>query len=626
MRARNDFLVAFSMVLCAASLSSQGRRLVTETAEFTGAAAPAGWVVADGSYLSPEYSNAVGRIAFSYGAAEGVQLGEAQLFAIGHAGGAETQIASVNTLTAGASFDFPAVSDYRRFRVAADGLSLATFSATWLDTRLDAPTNIVATALTTDSLEVSWAPVEGAGSYRVAVWTNVIVGADAGSVVWEDAMPGATNGASSTRMSDAKFSSCFANAGWTRSEKAGYSTDENGTIRIGITGESGWLQTPPIDVSGPGAAIRFRARIGESNANPVMRVELISGNATSLIAEVALDSQLKEYLLAIPGWKNGDSVRFNSFASGDRRTVLGGFAFVTGYSEGVSSPVIVSEEIVAGGTSCTIVGLQPVPVCVGVSAIDGDNVPSEMSAGVEVDLANPPPRVMLNACPLSSLEGHLYSQDFDSLAYVTSTSDGSEWKNGSTLPFWQAFQDGLEVDTVSLYKGGNATGARFLVLATNENDVVRALGARVRGGTTTAWGLAFTNDTDFAVILTNVAYSTQQWGFANNTNQLLSCEYLVTNRLDWIVGFDDGWHTCDETEAQVFGDETHQMPETTNVDYVPPERIRIAPGEVFYLKWVFHPPAKGSSALMAIDDLSVRFDVPEHGFLMRLVKSQEPTR
>ena len=122
--------------------------------------------------------------------------------------------------------------------------------------------------------------------------------------------------------------------------------------------------------------------------------------------------------------------------------------------------------------------------------------------------------------------------------------------------------------------------------------------------------------------MTNVSYSAQQWGFANTTNQLLACEYLVTNRLDWIVNLTEGWQTCAETEAQVFDAGTHAMPESTSVDYVPAEQIRIAPGEVLYLKWTFHPPAKGSSALMAIDDLAVWFKIPEQGFLMRFVKHQ----
>ena len=229
---------AYSLVMAVflSFMSALAGGLVTETAEFSGADVPAGWSVSDGSYLSPEYSNAVSRIALSYGTSGG-QAGSARLFAIDHASSVEAQIASVNTATTSAAFDFPGSSDYRQFRIATDGLALSSFSATWPDTRPDAPSNVVATALTTESLEVSWDAVDGASGYSVSVWTNVVVGASAGAVAWEDSLPGATNGASSTRMSDTKFNNCFANAGWTRSDKAGYPTGEDGTIRIGITGD-----------------------------------------------------------------------------------------------------------------------------------------------------------------------------------------------------------------------------------------------------------------------------------------------------------------------------------------------------------------------------------------------------
>ena len=618
---RNGLSVAFSMALCAMSMSALAGGLVTETAEFSGADVPAGWNVSDGSYLSPEYSNSVSRIALSYGATGG-QVGTAQLFAIDHASSAETQIASVNTATTGAAFDFPGSSDYRRFRIATDGLALTSFSATWPDTRPDAPSNVVATALTTDSLEVSWDAVEGAVGYRVSVWTNVVVGASEGTVVWEDSLPGATNGASTTRMSDAKFNACFAHTGWTRSDKAGYPTGEDGTIRMGTTGDSGWLQTPPIDVaSDSGVLFRFRAKIGSSNTNPQMLVERISGDSTTIIGEVILTSELKEHVLVVPDWKSGDSIRFNSFASGDRRTIIGAVALVSGYSAGTSSPVVVKEVPVADGTATTIDGLPPaVPVFVGVRAIDAGGVSSATSAGVEVDLANPMPRATLNAWPVSSSADSTCRQDFDSVAGATMTSGDKDFYNGVTIPFMQAWQGNDAATKFAHYAGGNQTGAKFVALATNINESTRAFGARGKQDTTMTWGLAFTNDTGSTIFLTNVSYSAQQWGFANTTNQLLSCEYLVTNRLDWIVNFTEGWQPCATTEARVLA--THGMPEATAVNYVPEEQIRIAPGEVLYLKWTFHPPAKGSSALMAIDDLAVRFKIPEQGFLMRFVKHQ----
>lgn len=608
---------------CLFSMSALAGGVVTETADFSGVDVPAGWSVSDGVYLSPEYSNAVSRIALSYGATGG-QTGTAQLLAINHASSAETQIASLNTATTGAAFDFPGTSDYRRFRIATDGLALANFSATWPDTRPDAPSNVAATALTTDSLEASWDAVEGATGYRVSVWTNVVVGASAGTVAWEDSLPGATNGAASTRMSDAKFNACFSHAGWTRSEKAGYPTGEDGTIRMGTTGDSGWLQTPPIDVaSDSGMLFRFHAKIGSSNTNPQMLVERISGNSTDVIGEVTLTSELKEHVLVVSDWNSGDSIRFNSFASGDRRTIIGAVALVSGYSVGTFSPVVVKEVPVADGTATTIDGLPPaVPVFVGVRVIDAGGVSSSVSAGVEVDLANPPPRATLNAWTVSSPADSTYRQDFDSVAGATMTSGDKDFYNGVTIPFWQAWQDIDAVTKFAYYAGGNQTGAKFVALATNINESTRAFGARGKQDATMTWGLAFTNKTGSTISLTNVSYSAQQWGFANTTNQLFTCEYLVTNRLDWIVNFSEGWQTCAENEARVFAAGTYAMPDSTAVNYEPAEQIRIAPGEVLYLKWTFHPPAKGSSALMAIDDLTVRFKVPEQGFLMRIVKHQ----
>ncbi len=617
---RNKLVCLLGIVACALSLSAFAGKLVTETADFSGAAVPSGWTVSDGGYLSPEYSNAVSRIALSYGTSGAGASGTAQLFAVDHASSAETQIASVNAATTGAAFDFPAASDYRRFRIAADGLTLTSFSATWLDTRLDAPSNVVATALTTDSLEVSWDAVSGAASYRVSVWTNVVVGASAGNIVWEDPLPGATNGASSTRMSDTKFNACFAHAGWTRSDKAGYPTGEDGTIRMGITGESGWLQTPPIEVSDSGIAVVFHAKAGASNAQSMnMLVERVSGEDAVAVGEVELTTEMKEFRVLVPEWNSGDCIRFNSLAAGDRRTVLGAVALLSGYSAGVASPVVIREVSVSDATSCVIDGLpEAVPVFVGVSAVDSDGVPSERSAGVEVDLANPPPRATLNACPLGGLDGdHVYVQVFDPLAAITATTGDKDFFNGITLPYWQLWQDLDPATKLSFYAGGNQTGAKFVALSTNMNESARAFGARGKQDTTMTWGLAFTNDTDSAVALTNVSYSAQQWGFANTTNQLLSFKCLVTNRLDWIVAFDEGWQPCAETEAGVFGAGTYAMPEATAVDYVPSAGIRIQPGEVLYLKWTLHPPAKGSSALMAIDDVKVGFQVNPPGLTIQ---------
>ena len=91
---RNKPVCILEIVACVLSLSVLAGRLVTETADFSGLAVPSGWTVSDGIYLSPEYSNAVSRIALSYGTPGAGQSGAAQLFAVDHASGAETRCRS----------------------------------------------------------------------------------------------------------------------------------------------------------------------------------------------------------------------------------------------------------------------------------------------------------------------------------------------------------------------------------------------------------------------------------------------------------------------------------------------------------------------------------------------------
>ena len=227
---------------------------------------------------------------------------------------------------------------------------------------------------------------------------------------------------------------------------------------------------------------------------------------------------------------------------------------------------------------------------------------------------------VLNAMQISTLSGNTYAQNFDSLAHLTISSSDVAFFNGVTVPFLQAWQDGIATSNIVHYAGGNQTGARLLALSTNVSSNVRAFGARGRQGVAMSWGISFTNDTDVAVNLTGVTYSAQQWGFANTTNQALAFSCLVTNRLDWIVNWTDGWYPCAETDAEVFGAE-HDIPESTVVDYMATDGIRIAPGEVLYLKWTFFPPAKGHSSVMAIDDLKVTFKFAAQPLFIKIVQN-----
>ena len=223
------------------------------------------------------------------------------------------------------------------------------------------------------------------------------------------------------------------------------------------------------------------------------------------------------------------------------------------------------------------------------------------------------------AFPLSALSEGAYTQDFDSLAAITASTGDKEWLNGMTLPYWQAWS-GADPAEKFTYNGGAATASGFYALASNRNDQVRAFGARAKQGLTMTWGMAFTNDTDWTICLSNVAYSAQQWGFANTTDHALVCSYLVSDRLDWFANMPDGWVKCSETAAQCLKDVSHDTPVCTAVDYAPSGRVRIPSGSVLLLKWTFKPPASGSSALMAIDNIRVAFEEMPRPLMIRLAE------
>ena len=493
------------------------------------------------------------------------------------------------------------------------------------ETRLAAPTNISAAALATDSLEVSWDTVEGASGYTVSVWTNRVTGASDGTESWVDDFSNAiAGGTSSGAISSTTFNSSYSDTqGWECGAYI-YPSTNNSAIRIGGADKTkgGVLASPPLSAGNWHLRMRaWRYRSEDGTEMPIMRV---SAGSTSLVSVVSFTQEpavSEEFVIELPTLNADDRLLFCSFTNKSPRVILDRVALVSGYSAGTFMPDVIREESVAGATSCAITNLpRSVSVFVGVTAIGENGTSSEMSESVQVDLAHPPPRAELNACPVSSLASRVYSQDFNSLAAISATTGDKAWLNGTTLPYWQAWQDG-EAVTKFAYSGGNQTVAKFVALATNIAESARSFGARTRQGTTMTWGMAFTNDTDVTMILSRVSFSWQQWGFANTTNQAFAFECLVTNQLDWIVNFTDGWRVCDEAETEVFGDTPHDMPVSASVDYAPSNETRIAPGEVLYFKWTFLPPTKGASALMAIDDLGVAFEAVARPTLIRFVRT-----
>ena len=228
----------------------------------------------------------------------------------------------------------------------------------------------------------------------------------------------------------------------------------------------------------------------------------------------------------------------------------------------------------------------------------------------------------LRGFQLSAIAGETYEQNFDSLAEATSTSGGKDWLNGITLPHWQAWKGGDAIAAFS-YNGGKIRTGGVYALASDIKDLNRALGGFSTREATVSWGIVFTNDTDAAIRLAGVMCSAQQWGFANTNEHVFSLSFMVTNRMDWIANFPDGWSGCCDTVARVYGDaSSHPVPAVTQMAYSPAVPPCIEPGEVLLLKWSVHPPTSGYCAMMAIDDLTVTFTRNPRPFVLHIVEGK----
>ena len=596
-------------LLAVLACMSPASAVTTQTADFTGAEPPAGWTVANGEYRSPEYAGAVDKIVLCYAGADASASATVHAFPANAAG---VDIATFTAASSGASFDFPETTAFRSFRIAtANGLALSSFTAYVAPNALDVPLGVsISNNVTGTSFDAAWDAVEGATGYRVYVWTNVVTGASAGTTVWQETMPGATNASSSTKLTDAKFNACFENMGWTRSDKAGYPTGEDGTIRIGTSGDNGWIQTPVLHYAADGMAVRFQAKANATNTKSMdIAVERISGETVTLAGTATLTTEMQEFTVALPDWRNGDSIRFNSITNGDRRTIIGTVVVIAGISAGHSEPMYIVNGLDVGvATAHSFSNLPSVPVQFAVEAYGRRGVSSEKTDAVVVDLSNPDPVPVLNACPLSSLVGNTYAQNFDGTAAATSTSGDKDLLNGTTVLYWQWFKNALAAGTFKWNAGSVTTGGIY-ALSTNQNEAVRAVGAYSTKDNEFSFGIAFTNDTGKAMKLVSLAYLAQQWGFANTTNQTLSVSAKVVDGLDWISAYVDGWTQLAATESVVYGaGEPHDTPDSTSVTVNPAGGISIASGHVLMLKWTIRSLNGGKPSMMGIDDVTVTFE------------------
>lgn len=598
-------------VLSALSVASYGASPVV--ADFTAGEAPEGWTLENGEYRSPDYPGAVDRIELRYSGADAAASFVVRAFT---EKGDGTDVATIASASCGVSFDFPETTDFRSFRIApADGFALSSFAAYVSASELDAPSGVtISNNITGTSFDAAWDAVDGATGYRVYVWTNVVAGASAGIEVWKETFANAPEKASSVPFKD-EFTDDGA-PGWTY-EKA-YASISNGAVRIGTTSDKGVLVSPPL-AAFPETPLTLRVTAWRQTAGDGvdMPVGVVSGDETNIVGVVSLGDEPMAHHVALPDLKAEDRIAlFSPTNKASARVIIDDVAILSGYSEGWNEPsYIVNGLDVGNALSHSFAALPSVPVQFAVEAYGRRGVSSDRTEAEEVDLANPDKVAILNACPLTSLASESYTQDFDSLAEITKATGVKDWLNGTTLPYWQAYKDADAVDSFN-YNGGGITSGGLYALAADRNNPGRALGAYSTQNDEFSFGMAFTNDTGNAMMLSSLSYLAQQWGFKNDTKQTMSVSVKVVDSLDWISAHADGWTEIVSTQSDVYADDAaHDTPVSTSVEIDPADRIPVAPGRVLLLKWTVHSLKSGKPGMMGIDDVEVGFGPgPETGF------------
>lgn len=617
--------LAAALLASLAALTAAGVP-VTEVADLAGDAPPAGWTLSGGAWTSPEYPYPVSSVSLSWSAQGADGCADVSADA---GGGAWTPLASLRAAATGATLRLPAEAGFRSFRVAQSDVALSSFSATWTDPRLPAPQGVSAVALSEESVEVSWSPVEGAASYLVTVWTNAVAGASDGQVAWSDGFTNAAAGAASTSaVTTERFNDSYADvAGW-ECLACVYPSTSAGAVRIGGSdrAKAGSLLTPPLPAGDWHLRLRaWRYGADDGTEMPVMRVSGCETGLVGVLSFSAASTEPEELTLALPALAEGDRLMLRSFTNRTPRVVVDSVSLLSGYSAGMSTPVAVASASVAGAASCTVGGLpRGAVVHVGVAAVGDDGLQGVASdGGADADLSDPPPRAVLNAVPVSSLADLAYAQDFEGLA-----SAGTSWLNGTTLPFWQAFRaEGGTATPVGKLSGssGAATAGGIYRLSSDAYAHGCAIGACAAKGTGYAWGIAFTNDTAGRVSLTNLSFRAAQWGFGNTVAQGLRLSVLVTNELVDIACA-GGWAEMDDLRFDApFSDgaarDAPEGEELSSAVY----GVTMQPGDVLALRWSFERPSgqAGSSAMLGIDDVRAGFSRRERGLVISVASAAD---
>ena len=212
-----------------------------------------------------------------------------------------------------------------------------------------------------------------------------------------------------------------------------------------------------------------------------------------------------------------------------------------------------------------------------------------------------------------SMSGGTYHQGFDGLA---NSGAANRWTDNLTLPGWYVSKS-VSPNAVTNYianAGSLTTGSLYSYGATAGAN--RALGVLVSSASGNfAFGVRFTNDTEFAQSNLLVSVTGEQWRNANAAAQALVFSYQtgagLTNAdaaaaLAWTPAAALNFTT------PVFGGSAGAVDGTAAANQiiftnVPLAGVAVQAGQEIFLRWLLARPGSGSSPGVAIDNLTVSF-------------------
>jgi hypothetical protein len=578
---------------------------------------PEGWSLsADGFLISPEHPNSAIRLEVAL--VEKAQGGEFEIWDFV----SKKKLAYLTGETQFAKIEFASTADFRKFELRKNNVDVKKFSVAWLDPVIPMPANFRVDEWYQDSVMLKWDAVADAALYRVAAWTNAVIGTSNGNETWIETfanMPaGGTQQMKATALANADHGEAWAQQSFTGL----YYIDVGKGIRLGKADGAGAITVPHILENGENF-IRVKAyQYSKSNGQKLcISYVTLDGVTTNAVTELALSADIAEYTVQIPSEAVGKKILLSSVSSKkEYRIGITGISIGTGFSKGhVERIDIASIETTETKAVIGKLPLSEVSVSIQAFPSNENNSPSPISE-ISVCLADAPKKILL----ASNLKSG-YSENFNSLS-----SADEVWEDGKTLPYFLAALNGGAVEKIASSTGiAGKTGGLHAFAADKSNVESFSLAAVANTKNDMAFGLCVSNDT--AEIIKDIAlsYDAKQWTFDSERKEAQSLRLFYKKDVSSLI---DALEGATEVDAVAFsaisldafkaGGEGIDSSSYTRKTTLTLDDIVLKPGEKVVIYWKMDKVSNADA--LGIDNVSISCATePMAGFAIRIASVKQ---